>query len=184
MDGQIRRRAVIKLLPFIMIVHGSPVIANDSENPKHRDVKMYMSPRLEKEFLGAVSVDLRFEESNGQPQRCKLKLFSHSDTSANGLKSTTVAITLKEVSPSAESTPRDAYDQGYITYNVSGLPSEVLKSGDALQLRLAAKGGGDEETAQLLQCGRDGKPSRRIELTLAVIPDEAETIGPEKGQTL
>jgi hypothetical protein len=183
MDGQIRRRAVIKLLPFFMIVHGSLVVANDSENPKQRDVKMYMSPRLEKEFLGAVSVDLRFEESNGQPQRCRLKLFSHSDTSANGLKSTTVAITLKAVSSSAGSSLRDAYDQGYITYDVSGLPSEVLMTGDALQLKLAAKGG-NEETAQLLHCGRDGKPSRRIELTLAVIPDEAETIGPEKGQSL
>jgi hypothetical protein len=183
MDGQIRRRVVINLLPLIMIVHGSPIVANYSENPKHRDVKMYMSPRLEKEFLGAVSVDLRFEESNGQPQRCKLKLFSHSDTSANGLKSTTVAITLKEVSSTAESTSRVAYDRGYTTYNVSGLPSEVLKSGDALQLKLAAKGG-DDGTAQLLLRSRDGKPSRQIELTLAVIPDEAETIGPENGQTL
>ena len=47
MDGQNRRRAVIKSLALGIITYGSYVIAGDPENAKHRDVKMYMSPTLE-----------------------------------------------------------------------------------------------------------------------------------------
>jgi hypothetical protein len=183
MDGQIRRRAIINLLSFLAIMHGSLVLAGDGENLKRRDVKMYMSPGLEKEFLGAVSVDLRFEESAGKPQKCQLKFFSHSATSANGLKSKTVSITLKPVAQTAESTRRDVDGNGYSTYVVSGVPPEILNSGYALQLKLPTKGG-DEEIAQLVLCGRDGRPTRQLTLTLATIPGETESIGPEQGQTL
>jgi hypothetical protein len=181
MDGQNRRRAVIKSLAIVVVMHGSFVLASDPENAKHRDVKMYMSPTLETEFLGAVSVDLRFEGPIVQPEKCKLKFSSHSNTSANGLKSNTVAITLKELPENARSVRGKASDQRGVTYAVLGLPSEILKSGCALQLKLAVEGG-DEESAHLELCDSNGKASRRITLTLAQIPDEAEKIGAEKQQ--
>jgi hypothetical protein len=181
MDGQIRRRAVIKSLAMVVVMHGSIALATDPGNAKHRDVKMYMSPALETEFLGAVSVDLRFEGPIGQPQKCKLKFSSHSDTSANGLKSKTVSITLKEVSEDSRSTDRDASKQGHVTYAISGLPPEILRPGAALRLKLAADGG-DDETAQLV-LSRVGNPVRRITLTLAIPPDDVETIGREQGPT-
>jgi hypothetical protein len=92
-----------------------------------------------------------------------LELLSINPAKSPKLKSRIVRITLEQAfgreGSRAESAPNDAQ----LTYVVSGLPAELIRPGETLQLTLSL-GSDRPDGARLTLCGSDGKRSRDLKL--------------------
>jgi hypothetical protein len=167
MDGRIRAHR-LALFSFLTVVAAScvsgPAGAADNNNRFASKSPLYISPRLDREFLGAVSVDLRVDATTLAPsRRAELELLSKNPAKSPKLRSRIVPITLERTSPREGSRSESAPSDTGLTYVVSGIPPELLRRGEILQLILSS-GSDQRDTARLTLCGSDGKPSLDIKL--------------------
>jgi len=133
---------------------------------------IYISPHLDKEFLGAVSVDLRVDDK-ATPRRAELGLMEV--VSPKGAKPTRykrkfIPILLDKAPGNSDS------------YVVSRMPADLIKPDETLTIRLTSASG-DGDSASLALCGSDGNVCREIKLTQVRLPKEPVKLESEKEDT-
>lgn len=170
MDGRNRRRALNTLLLAACFACSSRP-GSGGEPPKRLPdtSPIYISSRLAKEFLGAVSIDLRLDDKVN-PRRAELglmKLVSPKGAKPTKYKTKVVPIVLEKAPGNSE------------TYVVSRMPADLIKSEETLTIRLTGASG-DGDSASLALCGSDGNICQEIKLTQMRPPKEPVNLETEK----
>jgi len=170
MDGRTRPLAVNALL---VVVFSSCLSGLGSAGDAHKRLPdtspIYISPRLDKAFLGAVSVDLRLDDKV-TPRRAELglmQLVSPKGKKPTRYKRTLVPILLEKVPGNSEA------------YVVSRMPADLIKTDETLTIKLTAASG-DGDSASLALCGSDGNVCQEIKLPLVQLPKEPVKLESEK----
>jgi hypothetical protein len=181
MDGRIRPFALLAALFVVASAYFSDLLfAGSSDNPEPVDPPIYTSSTLEEEFLGASLLDLRlFKSASGPPQKGELELRSKKNTKDSDFRSKFVLISLETVSPNESSHSGGNASETCATYVISGLPIELMKSGETLQLKLATSDT-QAEQAHLILCDSTGKVCRSVKLARAKFPKESRKLEQEK----
>jgi hypothetical protein len=170
MDGRRRTPALSTLLLVAFSgFQSSLVSAGDAKTRLPDTAPIYLSGRLEKQFLRAVSVNLRLDDKL-TPRRAELgimELASPKGAKPARYKSRIVPILLEKAPGNNES------------YVVSRMPADLLNPDEVLTLRLiAASGGGDSATLAI--CGSDGNVCREVKLTQVSLPKAPVKLQAEK----
>jgi hypothetical protein len=170
MDGRTRPRALHTLL---FVVFSSCLGGLGSAGDAHKRLPdtspIYISARLNKEFLGAVSVNLRLDDKV-TPRRAELglmELVSPKGAKPTRYKTKIVLILLEKAPGNSEA------------YVVSRMPADLIKPDETLTIRLTAASG-DGDSANLALCGSDGNVCREIKLTQMRLPKEPVNLEREK----
>ncbi|MGO9466896.1 MAG: hypothetical protein ACLQIB_33185 [Isosphaeraceae bacterium] len=162
MDGRTRPSAVIALL-FVVVSSSLSGLGNAEGAYKSLpdNAPLYISPRLDREFLGAVSIDLRVDDKV-TPRRAELglmQLVSQKGATPTRYKTKLIPILLEKVAGNSDS------------YVISRMPADLIKPDEALTITLTTASG-DGDSAHLTLCGSDGKPCRDIKLNPVNLPKE------------
>ncbi len=171
MDGRIRPLAVIALL---FVVLSSCLSGHCSAGDAHKRLPakspIFISSRLDKEFLGAVSVDLRVDDKV-TPRRAELgfmELVSQKGAKPTRYKTKFIPILLEKSPGNSD------------VYVVSRMPADLIKPDETLTIRLTSASR-DGDSATLALCGSDGNVCREIKLTQVRLPKEPLKLESEKG---
>ncbi len=170
MDGRTLPRLVSALLfvTFSSLFSG-PGSAGDDHKRLPDNSPIYISSRLEQEFLGAASIDLRLDDKV-TPRRAELgimKLVSPKGTKPTRYKTKLIPILLEKAPGNSEA------------YVVSRMPADLIKPDETLTVRLAAASG-DGDSATLALCGSDGTVCHEIKLTQVRLPKEPAPLESDK----
>lgn len=162
MDGRTLPRA-LSALSFVVfsLCLGGLGSAGDGHKRLPDTSPIYISARLTKEFLGAVSVNLRLDDKV-TPRRAELgfmELVSPKGAKPTRYKTKIVPILLEKAPGNSEA------------YVVSRMPADLIKAEETLTIRLTAASG-DGDSASLALCGSDGNVCREIKLTQIRLPKE------------
>jgi hypothetical protein len=170
MDGRSRSHALNAILVVVFSSCLSGLLSAGDARERLRDSSpIYISPRLDREFLGAVSVDLRLDDKV-TPRRAELALMtllSPKGEKPTRYKTKLIPILLEKAPGSSEA------------YVVARLPADLIKPDETLTIRLIAASG-DGERAALALCGGDGNVSREINLTQVRLPSNPVDLELEK----
>ncbi len=171
MDGRTRPLASIALLFVILSsclsAKGS---AGDADKRLPANSPIYISAHLDKEFLGAVSVDLRVDDK-ATPRRAELglmQLVSQKGAKPTRYKTKFIPILLEKAPGNSDS------------YVVARMPADLIKADETLTIRLTSASG-DGDGASLALFGSDGNVCREIKLNQVRLPKAPVTLGSEKG---
>jgi len=185
MDGRIRRLSAIASM-FVVAACGAcfPVVADDEAKRTPNESPLYVSPELESEFLGAVLVDLRIDDSATATRRGgELELRSKNNEKFPKFKSRVITISLERRPARVGSHADGTTTPSDTTYVVSGLPSELVKVNQTLTLKLTSAKD-DEDTVQLMLSDGDRKPCGSVTLTRVKLPEESvELKSAKRGST-
>jgi len=131
---------------------------------------MFISPRLDREFLGAVSVDLRVDDkvTARRAELGLMELVSQKGAKPTRYKTKRIPILLEKAPGNSDS------------YIVSRMPADLIKPDETLTIRLTSASG-DADSATLALCGSDGNVFREIKLTQVRLPKEPFKLESEKG---
>jgi hypothetical protein len=174
MDGRNRSRRV----PAIVLVMFASCLntggrGGDDPNYNHKwlpdNAPIYLSSRLHKKFLGAVSVHLRLDDKVS-PRRAEMglmQLVSPSGAKPKRYKTKVVPILLEKTPGNTEA------------YIVSRMPADLIKPDETLTVRLTAASG-DGENASLILCGSDGNICGEIKLAQVPMAKEPVPLQTEK----
>jgi hypothetical protein len=170
MDGLTRRHATIPLLFVIFSACSNGLgAAEDAHKRLPDNSPIYAGPRLEKEFLGAVSVNLRLDDK-AAPRRAELglmELVSPKGAKPTRYKTKLVPVLLEKAPGNSEA------------YVFSRFPADLIKPDEILTIRLNSASG-EEDSASLAICGSDGNVCREIKLTQVGLPKEPVKLESEK----
>jgi hypothetical protein len=135
--------------------------AEDTQKRLPLNAPLYISPYLDTEFLGAVSVNLRVDDK-ATPRRAELglmQLVSQKGAKPTRYKTKIMPILLEKAAGNSDS------------YVVSRMPADLINPDEALTIRLSSASG-DGDSVYLTLCGSNGKPCRDIKLTPVKLPIE------------
>jgi hypothetical protein len=173
MDGRIRFLTTFASMYVIAAWSAACPVVGDDVKRKANESALYASPELEKEFLGAVSVDLRIKASTAAPScAAKLELRSKNSEKFPRYKTKVVSISLSRRTESNSSHADGTTEPSEKTYVVSGLPSDFLKPNQSLTLKLTSEGDEGEE-AELLLSGGESKEPSSVKLSRVRLPKES-----------
>jgi len=171
MDGRTRPFAVIALLFVVLsLCLSGKGSAGDADKRLPADSPIYISAHLDKEFLGAVSVDLRVDDK-ATPRRAELglmQLVSQKGAKPTRYKTKFMPILLEKAPGNSDS------------YVVARMPADLIKADESLTIRLTPASG-DGDRASLALCGSDGNVFREIKLTQVRLPKAPVKLESEKG---
>jgi hypothetical protein len=170
MDGPTRPRSVVALLfaVFSSCLVG-PGSAGDAHKRLPEKAPIYVSPRLEKEFLGAVSINLRVDDKV-TPRKAELRLLelvSKKWARPTRYKTKVIPIVLEKAPGNSDS------------YVVSRMPADLIKPDETLTVRLSSASG-EGDCANLALGDSDGNVRREIKLTQVRLPKEPVQFEKEK----
>ncbi len=130
-----------------------PRAAGDADKRLPANSPIYISAHLDKEFLGAVSVDLRVDDK-ATPRRAELglmQLVSQKGAKPTRYKTKFIPILLEKAPGNSDS------------YVVARMPADLIKADETLTIRLTSASG-DGDGASLALFGSDGNVCREIKL--------------------
>jgi hypothetical protein len=145
-----------------------------SDAKSQPDQHLYQSAVLTEEFIRSCQVVLRIDATgDSQSLGAELELLNMNSRKTRFFTVASVPLTLKQTSVDKNKSDRSRT----ITYNVAGIPSDMIKSDQNVTLKVTGSKG--KETAELTVCNSDGETSRRIELSRVMPTNDSIAIKPE-----
>jgi hypothetical protein len=175
MDGRVRATHVFFIMLSVShLCFGAQAFAQSDAKSPPIDQRLYQSAVLTEEFIRSCEVVLRIDATgDSQSLGAELELLNMNSRKTRFFTVASVPLTLKQTSVDKNKSDRSRT----ITYNVAGIPSDMIKSDQNVTLKVTGSKG--KETAELTVCNSDGETSRRIELSRVMPTNDSIAIKPE-----